>query len=101
MAKSVVLKLIKQITDTDSIGNNVVVSETAKIVFALIESISQKEFFEAGQKGLKPEYKVTMWGFEYDNQKIIEIDGVRYSVYRTYLRDDERLELYLTKKAGA
>jgi SPP1 family predicted phage head-tail adaptor len=70
-------------------------------VFGGIESISQSEFFNAGQSGLKPDYKVIMWGFEYDGQEVVKIDDIKYSIYRTYQRKDDKIELYLIQKVGA
>lgn len=69
-------------------------------VFADIESVSQSEFFSAAQAGFRSEYKVTLWQGDYDGQDIVEIDENRFSVYRRYLRYDEKIELYLTSKIG-
>ena len=69
-------------------------------VFAQIESISQKEFFAGAETGLKPEYKVSVWADDYDGQPIVVIRGKRYPVYRTYMRQDQKIELYLSDKAG-
>lgn len=50
--------------------------------------------------GLNPQYQVTMFAPDYDDEKIVEFDGNRYSVYRTYLRTDEMIELYLEHQVG-
>lgn len=69
-------------------------------IFAQIESIGQKEFFAAAETGLKPEYKISVWADDYTGQPIVIVGGKRYSVYRTYLRADRKIELYLSEKAG-
>lgn len=97
--KNVSIKLIAETFAADSIGNQTA-TETNKTVYAEIASVSQSEFFQAGQSGLKPDYKVIMWSFEYNGENIIEYDSKRYNVYRTFLRTDEKIELYLTQKAG-
>lgn len=84
---------------TDSIGQ-IVETETTTDLFAEISSISQSEFMQAGQIGLKPEYKFKIWQDEYNNQKIVEYNGLRYFVYRTFLAKDGRIELYTEERTG-
>ena len=74
---------------------------TAVKVFAELSSISRQEFFTAGAMGLKPSLEAIIYSFEYNNEKIVEVNGKRYSVYRTYNRaEDDRIELYLEEKEG-
>lgn len=83
----------------DSIGQRVeTVSETE--VFALVESVSQTEFFDAGEKGLKPEFRFVVWLTEYEGQENLRYGSDVYSVYRTYRRNDGRIELYTQKRVG-
>ena len=70
-------------------------------VFARIESISMNEFYEAGMQGFKPEYKMMVWLNEYNDQELLEYNSKVYTVYRTYRRDDGRIELYVTERKGA
>ena len=60
-------------------------------VFGRIESVGQSEFFAAAQNGLKPQY---------NDQPIVIVNDKRYSVYRTYNRTDQKIELYLDGKIG-
>jgi SPP1 family predicted phage head-tail adaptor len=69
-------------------------------VFATVASVSQKEFFTAQQSGLKPEYKLIVWAHEYEEQPEVEYNGRKYAVYRTFLREDGKTELYVMRKAG-
>ena len=69
-------------------------------VFATVEGIGQKEFFAAAQAGFKAEFKISVWRSDYDGQSLVEYGGQRYSVYRTYPRPDDHIELYLTSKVG-
>ena len=41
-----------------------------------------------------------MFSYDYGHEKIVELDGVRYGVYRTYLGKNESIELYLESKVG-
>lgn len=99
MDRSRVLTLIRQTYQTDEIGQRVPVEEK-KDVFCSVASVSGSEWFEAGRQGIKPEIKVSMFCHEYQGEKIAELDGVRYSIYRTYQAKHETIELYLEKKAG-
>ena len=99
MDKSRVLTLIKTTYTVDSIGQQVP-QETRRNVFCNISSVSASEFFDAGRAGLKPEYRATMFAPDYEREEIVEMDGVQYGVYRTYLGRNETIELYLERKAG-
>ena len=99
MDRSNVLVLVSQTYQMDDIGQQVPV-ETTREVFCNIASISRAEWFDAGRSGLKPEYRATMFAYDYAGETYAELDGVRYSVYRTYLGSNETIELYLERKAG-
>lgn len=100
MDRSNVVTLISETYAPDSIGQ-MIATEVPSDVFCNVASVSQTEWFQGGQNGLKPEYKVTMFAPDYNDQKLVEFNGVRYGIYRTYLRNDELLELYLERKTGA
>ncbi len=65
-----------------------------------VESIGHKEFFAASQQGLKPEYKLTVWADEYEGELTVIYKGATYKIYRTFRRNADRMELYITLKAG-
>lgn len=69
-------------------------------IFGRIESVSMSEFFEAGRQGFKPDMKVTIWMAEYDGQSLLEYKDKTYTIYRSYRRDDGRIELYVNEKKG-
>ena len=69
-------------------------------VFALVESVTMSEFYQAGMQGFKPEYRMTVWLTEYSGQELLEYGSKTYDIYRTYRRDDGRIELYVTERKG-
>lgn len=75
-------------------------AEATNTVMARIGSVSASEFFEAGRNGLRPEYKFTMFLYDYDGQRELEYDGTRYTVYRTYIGKSDTVELYVALKGG-
>ena len=83
----------------DEIGQSIEAS-TDRIVYGYMYSASLSEFYNAGLRGFKPDKVFDVWSYEYNGQEELECDGVIYSVYRTYERDDGRTELHVEKKAG-
>lgn len=74
--------------------------ETSNTVYCSKSNVSADEFFEGGRNGLNPSLRITLYSFEYNKEQIVEIDNVKYSVYRTYQIDDDHIELYLELKKG-
>ena len=69
-------------------------------VFAYVSSVTMSEFYEAGLQGFKPEFRFSVWMSEYGEQEVLEYNDKVYTIYRTYMRDDGRIELYVTEKKG-
>ena len=99
MDRSAVISLISIVRTQDQYG---VWRPTtsSRDVFCQVDSVTQREFFEAGRNGLNPEYKFTMFAGDYNNETIIEYNGEQYAVYRTYLTRTDKLELYVERKGG-
>ena len=74
--------------------------EKKREVFLELSGIQRAEFFQAGQRGLRPELVACIFPEDYGGEDSIEVEGVRYGIYRTYPGKHGRLELYLQKKAG-
>lgn len=75
--------------------------ENCREVLCTVGSINRAEFFEAGRSGLNPEIMLTVSWLDYEGEKLAQFRGERYAIYRSYRANDEKIELYLTKKAGA
>lgn len=75
-------------------------TEERRDVFCNASSVTQTEFFEGGRNGLNPEYRFTMFFADYNDEKVIEYNGKRYGVYRTYQARTDELELYVERKGG-
>ena len=58
------------------------------------------EYVAAGKQDIKPAYKFEIWQFEYDGQTDIKYNGKRLTVYRTYPKEDGRIELYTEERGG-
>lgn len=99
MDRSNTIKLIGVTISTDDILQNVA-TETVKTVYCDIQSIDGNEFLRAGQLGIQARYRVTMFKYDYNGESVVEIDGSRYGVYRTYEGRNDTLDLYVERKAG-
>lgn len=73
---------------------------TKRQVFVQVDSISMSEFYEAGRNGLNPSFRFRVFSGDYEAEDECEYKGLRYSIYRTYMRDDDTMELYVTRKGG-
>lgn len=69
-------------------------------VFVNVTSVTGQEWFEGGRNGLNPQYRFTLFSHDYHGEQIIEYEGVQYTVYRTYLRSVDEIELYVEKRKG-
>lgn len=69
-------------------------------VYVQVDSVSQAEFFEAGRNGFKPEFRFRMFAGDYDGQPVCMYRDQPYAIYRTFLRRNDTLELYVERKGG-
>lgn len=99
MDRSEVISLIGKTKAQDSYGVWRE-TETSTDIFCQVESVNQKEFFEGGRNGLNPAFKFIVFYGDYSNESIVEYKGSRYAVYRTYLKKNDMLELYVERKGG-
>lgn len=100
MEKSNVIQLLTTTYTADAIGQRVP-TETARQVFCDVQSVTRSEWLDAGNRGFKPEYRVTMFAPDYAGEQVVVFEGVRYTIYRTYRRQDDDIELYLERRAGS
>lgn len=100
------IRLVSHTKSYDSIGNEIF-TDSEREVFCDISKVGQNEFFKAATSDFKAELKVTVFHSDYQNEKDAVVScrrlGIRnkkYSVYRTYSKSEEQLELYLCDKLG-
>ena len=80
--------------ERDPYGDPVVEPKVSDAVFAEIKSIGQSEFYQAQTNGKKPEIKFKISDYmDYQSQRYLLHDGVRYSILRTYRPSNNELEI--------
>ena len=73
-------------------------TETKRTVYCTLKSIGQQEAYLAMGQGLNPELKVILaHDFEYQGERLCEIDGVKYDILRTYVTETDGIELTLQR----
>ena len=66
-----------------------------------VKSIGMQEAYQAMGIGLNPELKVILaHDFEYEGERLCEMDGVKYNVIRTYVTEADGIELTLQRVTG-
>lgn len=72
-----------------------------KEVFAEINPVGRDEFTAAGQKDYKASMMIEVWGFEYEGQTEVMVDGRKMAIYRTYgPKNNGKVELYAGERIG-
>jgi SPP1 family predicted phage head-tail adaptor len=94
-----VCELITIVSTQDDLGQ-FVKSEFTTSVFCSELSITRAEFTNAGQLGLKPSKLLIVDSDSYDNELFLKYLGIKYSIYKTFMRLDGFTELYVEVKAG-
>ena len=99
MDKLVNITLIAQEITTNAIGEPVV-KETPRKIRGQLSFVSSTEWFSAHQNAVNSKYRIIVYDFEYKNEVICEMNGKRYSIYRSYYVTGNKVELYLEEKGG-
>ena len=74
--------------------------ERTQEIFCKELSVDRRAFYGYGEKFLRPDIVLIANTFEYSGEEIMEFEGIRYAITRTYERSDGLIELTGTKKAG-
>lgn len=88
-----IIYLLQNTTDTNEMGD--VINNIKEIKrYAEIDSIGQKQSYQAKAVGLKPEFTATIWKAEYNNEEYLKYNDKQYKIIRTYIRkNEEKIEL--------
>lgn len=71
--------------------------ETA--VIGTLSSVTAAEFYQAANTEYRPEVVLRLYEQEYAGQQKVRVNGVQYTVIRTYLSGDF-IELHCQRKGG-
>ncbi|HAB93181.1 MAG TPA: hypothetical protein DCF49_00200 [Lachnospiraceae bacterium] len=99
MDRSTPITLISETWAPDEYGVNQP-TEAEHPAYANVRSVTRAEFFEGGRNGLNPELEFTVFFGDYSGERIVEYNGIRYTVYRTYQGRNDTIELYTERREG-
>ena len=91
--------LIQTFSSKDDLGQ-AILAEKSYMIFCSKLSITRAEFNSAGSAGHKPSIMLIVDADSYENEKYLEYQGKKYSIYKTFGRKDGFIELYCEEKLG-
>lgn len=100
MDRSTDFILVAKTRTQDSIGQYIA-TPSERTVYGSVGSVSRDEFFSGGEAGFKPELRVTMFAPDYEGEDLAIVDGVYYTIYRTYYAKNDMVELYMERRTGS
>ena len=100
MDRSDVIELIPVTYSKDANGIQRATEGEPREVMCQVDSVSRNEFFEGGRNGLNPELVFKVFFADYEDERVVEYQNKRYSIYRTYLGRNDMMELYAERKGG-
>ena len=83
MEYSEIIYLVNEVQTQDSIGNDIISSETLTKCYAKKQSVRTNEFYNATMNGLTPSMEFVVKRLNYAGQDEIEWNNTRYQVIRT------------------
>lgn len=99
MDKLVQIKLIKKNKTNNDIGEPII-TETETEIFGSLSSVTRDEWFSAYRSDFNAKHRIKVYDFEYHDEEVAELNGKRYSIYRTFYSGGDKVELYLSEKGG-
>jgi hypothetical protein len=88
------------ITSTKDELGQAILEEKPYMVFCSKLSITRAEFNASGSLGHKPDMMLVVDSDAYDQEKYLEYQNVKYSIYKSFRRNDGFSELYCEVKQG-
>lgn len=99
MERWTTIKLISQTVELTPIGEQRTV-ESVREIYALVSSVTSNEWFSAQRNDINSRYRLKVHEFEYKSERLCEVDGIRYKIYRVFEDGIDFVELYLEEKVG-
>ena len=87
--------MIKLVTETASAhGVHATVTETEREVMCIVRSVSRSEYYNALNAGIEPSLVFYLaLSDDYQGERVVRYQGKKYRVVRTYLTEDDGIEI--------
>ena len=75
-------------------GVHEAVMDTTRTVMCTVESVRRNEYYTALNAGFRPEYVFRLaLANDYQNERIVKFHGQKFRVVRTFLTEDDGIEI--------
>ena len=92
MMRADVIDLITE--NTAAHGVHTTVTEQARTVYCIVQSVSRSEFYNAMNAGVRPEWVfVLALAEDYQGERVVRYKGQRLKVVRTYVTEIDGIEI--------
>lgn len=98
MDRSDVAYLVARTYEQDDYGVTTE-TETERMVYCNVRSVSHKEKVENGLVGIQSSFQLSMVKYDYNMEEIVKYNGQRYAVYDATEYND-LVRLYIQKEKG-
>lgn len=92
-------KLVSETTSKDSTAQTVSTSTESDCIGKL-RSIYEREFFQAAEAGIRPECVIETSAFNYHGERFVKVNKDLLTVYRTFKKGTDKIELYIGERVG-
>lgn len=99
MYKIVDFYFVTETSQKDKTGQ-VITTKQHELCVGKMKSVYEKEFYEAAQAGIRPQFVIETPSSNYSGEKYITYEGKEYSIYRTYFVGTDKVELYCQERVG-
>lgn len=92
MLRADVIQLIRE--NRTGHGVHEAVTEEARTVFCTVQSVTRSEYYDALNAGIQPSlvFRLAL-AEDYENERVIRYKDLKYRVIRTYMTDDDGIEI--------
>lgn len=92
-------QLISETTSKDSTAQTIS-TQIEKDCIGKLRSIYEREFFQAAEAGIRPECVIETSAFNYHGERFVKVNEDLLTVYRTFKKGTDRIELYIGERVG-
>ena len=99
MIDAVITLISKSYTQNEA--KAIVETESTRDVMCMVKSVGRSDFYQAQQMGLDLSFVFITNPVNYEGESMLEYEGQRYGITRTYRASQDVLEIYAGTKVGA
>lgn len=99
MTDTVITLIGRTVSDYDDFGQPIYTSSRTEIPATSVP-VTRAAYYTAAQAGIELSYEFIINPVEYSGESLVEFDGKRLKVDRTYKRNEDELEVYCSNSSG-